>query len=266
MHKTIVFKIFFIIISLFIISCTYVQAEEATLISHNDEDFKQANEYYEQGHYFKSIELYKNIIKSGIQNGYIYFNLGNAYFKNEQIGHAVLNYKRAELFQPRNPDIKANLKFALEHTEDQLSTEESVKPVLHIIFFWFFDFNLPEIIIFTIISNFVLCFLVILYMYKSNEVIKNIIIVLLIVTLILISTVCLKVYTLNNPTEGVITTKIVDIKSGNGYNFATLYKLHEGTVLELVENKKDWYKFILSDGKKGWINSKNIGLVKTKAL
>lgn len=266
MPDKLLYKIFVLFISLFILLPASLKAEEVTLVADINEDFKQANDYYEQGQYFKSIDLYKKIINTGVNNGYIYFNLANAYFKNEQLGQAILNYKIAELLQPRNSDVKANLKFALEQTEDQLSTEESVRPVLGIIFFWFYDFNITEIIIITIISNFILCLLAALFIYKRNDILRTIMFIVLLITLILITSTILKVYALNHPSEAVITEKKATIKSGNGDTYSTLFTLNEGTILDVSDKKGDWYKFSLSDGRKGWINIKEIGLVKPERL
>ena len=74
--------------------------------------FDQANKLYEQGKFTEAAAAYEQMLKSGRVSPALYFNLGNASFKAGQIGRAVLNYRLAERLAPRDPDIRANLRFA----------------------------------------------------------------------------------------------------------------------------------------------------------
>src|SRR5881396_3448439 len=74
--------------------------------------FEQANRLYEQGQFPEAAAAYQKIIVNGQVSPALYFNLGNALFKSGQIGRAILNYRLAEQLAPRDPDIRANLRFA----------------------------------------------------------------------------------------------------------------------------------------------------------
>jgi tetratricopeptide (TPR) repeat protein len=74
--------------------------------------FEKANRLYEQGQYTEAIANYEALVQSGKYSAPLLFNLGNAYFKNGQLGRAIYNYRRAESLAPRDPDIQANLRFA----------------------------------------------------------------------------------------------------------------------------------------------------------
>jgi tetratricopeptide (TPR) repeat protein len=75
-------------------------------------DFEAANRLYEKGDYAGAIAAYKNLAASGRASAPLLFNLGNAYFKNGQVGKAIATYRQAETLAPRDPDIRANLRFA----------------------------------------------------------------------------------------------------------------------------------------------------------
>ena len=90
-----------------LISSGYCLAEE-------NEFFDRGNTYYEQEEYNNAIDEYKKIIAGGEVYGPLYFNLANAYFKKGELGKAIVNYERAEIFIPRDADLNANLKFAVE--------------------------------------------------------------------------------------------------------------------------------------------------------
>lgn len=74
--------------------------------------FDQANHLYEQGKYAEAIGAYQAILESAQASAALYFNLGNAYFKSGQIGRAIHAYEMAEQIAPRDPDLRANLRFA----------------------------------------------------------------------------------------------------------------------------------------------------------
>ena len=74
--------------------------------------FEQANRLYEQARFPEAAAAYQKIIQNGRVSPELYFNLGNALFKSGRIGLAILNFRLAEQLAPRDPDIRANLRFA----------------------------------------------------------------------------------------------------------------------------------------------------------
>lgn len=79
--------------------------------------FFQANGLYTQGNYTDAIQAYEQLLASGLESAPLYFNLGNAYFKTGETGHAILNYERARRLAPGDTDIMANLVYARSLTE-----------------------------------------------------------------------------------------------------------------------------------------------------
>src|SRR5947207_942968 len=77
--------------------------------------FEQANKLYEQGTFAEAAAAYEKIVAGGRVSSALYFNLGNALFKSGRIGRAIANYRLAEQLAPRDPDIRANLRFARNH-------------------------------------------------------------------------------------------------------------------------------------------------------
>jgi tetratricopeptide (TPR) repeat protein len=75
-------------------------------------DFESANRLYEKGDYPAAATAYQSLLQSGRASAALLFNLGNARFKNGQIGQAIAAYRQAQLLAPRDPDIRANLNFA----------------------------------------------------------------------------------------------------------------------------------------------------------
>ena len=88
--------------------------------------FEAANRLYEQGKYQEAIERYESMIKAGRNSAGVFFNLGNAYFKQGQLGRALLNYRKANKLSPRDQDILGNLRFARERVSGSLSVQPPV--------------------------------------------------------------------------------------------------------------------------------------------
>jgi len=81
-----------------------------------DEIFQQAGRAYDAGHYRAAAGLYEQLLARGQHTVAVWFNLGNARFREGQPSAAVLDYRRAWYLAPRDADIRANLQFALDQT------------------------------------------------------------------------------------------------------------------------------------------------------
>lgn len=82
--------------------------------------FADANALYEARTYDSAIAKYESILAENIQSPVVYFNLGNSYFRNGDLGHAILNYLRAQRLSPSDDDIGINLEFATNYIAMQM--------------------------------------------------------------------------------------------------------------------------------------------------
>jgi tetratricopeptide (TPR) repeat protein len=78
------------------------------------ERFESANRSFAEEKYAEAIAQYEDIQKKDGVSAALLFNLANAQFKNGKVGNAVLNLERAQLLQPNDPDIAANLRILQE--------------------------------------------------------------------------------------------------------------------------------------------------------
>src|SRR5579859_917403 len=74
--------------------------------------FDRGNQLYDAGKFNEAIAAFQGVVRSGRTSPAVWFNLGNAWFKAGQLGHAIAAYRQAEQLAPRDPDLRANLKFA----------------------------------------------------------------------------------------------------------------------------------------------------------
>ena len=86
-----------------------------------------ANELYHEKNYQGAADIFEKLIDQGATNGYLYYNLGNTYMRLGKTGSAILNYLQARSFLPRNENLDANLRYAINQTQDRLPPPHAVE-------------------------------------------------------------------------------------------------------------------------------------------
>ncbi len=99
-------KILFPIAAALLLASTSCWAREEPL-------FSAAKRAYDEAHYAEAAHLYEQLLSNGVANVEVQYNVANAYFKNAQLPEAVWHYRKAWYAAPRDPDIRANMHFAL---------------------------------------------------------------------------------------------------------------------------------------------------------
>jgi hypothetical protein len=85
-----------------------------------EELFNQGNDAYQEDQFLEAAGAYRGVLRFGIEDPRVEYNLGNAEFRLGNLGSAILHYERARKLSPTDPDILANLEFARAHTLDQV--------------------------------------------------------------------------------------------------------------------------------------------------
>ncbi|MEW6097095.1 MAG: SH3 domain-containing protein [bacterium] len=222
--------------------------------------FWQANQYYKDEDYTKAISLYQQIIDSGVKDGVVFYNLGNALLKNGQLGKAILSYERAKRVLPRDKDIKANLTYANLLTIDKLSAKKGLLTTWISKSHLFLNINEQTVIIFIIYL--LITALIILYIFIDRKNIRRLFvalgIILLVSFLILLISVSIKIRSVVQTNEAIVIVSKVEVKSGPEDELETIFFIHEGTKVKIEEVRGDWYQIELLDGKTGWISGKTV--------
>jgi hypothetical protein len=233
-----------------------------TALSFTKEDlsirFHKANEAYLSGNYEEALTLYKKMIDSGFENGYIYYNLGNTFFKSREIGKSIFHYRLAQKYIPRNADLMYNLNFAREHVIDKIEKKKSNK-ILSTVVNWHESLNRKETLIVFILSSSVFWIIWIVRLFVPIDWLKWVQLFFLFI-FILFTTALMDKQFFTEP-FGVIASKEASVYSSPGTDNVVLFVLHEGvefTVLDRFHN--EWIKIGLDDGKKGWLPIKDVYL------
>ena len=130
------------------------------------EDFFEANRAYKNDRFQVAVDGYLKLVENGIENGHLYYNLGNAYYRLGDLGKAILFFERARLLLPRDDDLIFNLSHARNQTVDAIA---DVQTFSLSDFLGLDSLNLYEVfLVFTIINGFFF-FIFGIRLYKKTE-------------------------------------------------------------------------------------------------
>jgi tetratricopeptide (TPR) repeat protein len=214
--------------------------------------------------YDKAILLYEKIIdQGGVRNAGLYYNLANAYLLKEDLGRAILNYRRAEKLDASDLNIKKNLSFARRHRADRVETSTQ-RRVLETLFFWHYDFSLRTKALLACLFFGTLSTVLTLIVWLGRGSATTVAAVLSgVLLLCLLTSLLLQARQEAGTRCGVITAAEVVARQGDGPNYPPSFKdpLHAGLEFELVERRPGWLHIELADGTDAWIPDDTAGLV-----
>lgn len=217
--------------------------------------FDAGNKAYSATEFDKAIEMYDSLLSMNYESAALYYNLGNSYFKQKNIGKAILNYERAAQLDPNDEEIQNNLALAKETILDKFETLPS--PIFKTLAMSIMTFLSPSHwSVFGLVLLFLMMIGVYLYLFSNF---KRPGFVLGLASLALASFCIIMAYSyqshLENHVPAVILADSSYIKSAPSETAEDVFILHEGTKLEVQDELDGWKKIRLADGKVGWIES-----------
>lgn len=223
------------------------------------EIMRTANQLYEAGQFAQAAQAYEQLVGQGIADSALYYNLGNAYFKLGDYGHAVLNYRRAQQLAPRDADVEANLALARAHTVDQFEATNDGSLLNRLgdaVQSWF---TLNELAMAALGAWILFVFVLILFgSAKAGSVWRKVLQYALVAASVVLVVGGLALgsylYAANHDSVGVIVAAEVGVTSGPGAQYITEFALHSGAEVDLVEVRENWVRLALPDGElEGWV-------------
>ena len=225
-----------------------------------DENFKKANNFYNNSKYLESIKIYESILARGWESSNLYYNLGNSYFRQNQIGQSIWAYNKALKMDPRNEDLIKNLSIAEAKIKDRIILPDE---------FYFVKvygnfksrYTLKEwllaggiIVLFTVVS-----FLISEFHIFNNLKIVRVVKILILLTVTIHIVILDKFFDDDDDKFGIIIDNQVKAYSGPFYgDNSILFNINEGTEVMVKQHQKNWTEIILLDGKSAWITSNKI--------
>ena len=246
-----IFKIIVAVVLLGLLSgfeTGYAQSPSDTDLS---VQFRQAGMAYQSEDYQKAIELYEGVVRSGSVSGAVYYNLGNSYFKKNQLGRAVLNYERAKRLLPRDNDLNANDHYAVSLIKngqgpsresflvrglDNYAEYFTLDEVTGVLFFFFF-----------LTGGFY--FLGLFLRWPA----RNYVAAIVLSCGLLFFHGFIFVYKINRQNKSAVAVEAAPAKFEPLENATIYFELPEGEKVKILKAEEGWSKIQRPDGKLGWV-------------
>jgi len=216
----------------------------------------QAAKAYNSKQYPEAIAAYNKIIAEGFESYSLYYNLGNAYFRNNDLAQAVLYYEKALKLEPNNEDILFNIEVANSKLVDKVEKVPELfykkwwKQIVNV-------FSLDTIAFVSILLLTLALLLAAIYIAAANITIRKIAfwtgILFLFLFGISVTAASQRNHYIVNQHEAIVFTANVNIKSSPDENSKDIFVLHEGIKVILLDEVSDWQEIRIANGSVGWI-------------
>lgn len=219
--------------------------------------YRQGNLLYEGGKFAEASRTYERIIERGIRNGHVYYNLGNAYYKQDRIGRAILAYERATRLMPRDRDLHTNLDLANERTTDQIAGEVP----------WFGrqaldGVTVNEATVAATAAGFLASLALVCYLLARRPRTRSAAGYALLVSCVALFSATgflgIKIYDNLANEEAIVLQPTAEVRTGPDASSEPVFTLHEGAKVQLVEHRDGWFRIRLPDGKNGWLSQDDL--------
>jgi len=229
------------------------------LFSFNDVDsiFNQSNDRYNADSFEEAIDGYKSVLNKNINNGILYYNIGNCYYRLNDLGYARLFYEKAKLYNPTDRDVLHNIELVKAQLIDDIKSVPQffLVKIINDINIKLNSSQWAYVVILVLYLN--LVFFLLFFFSKSVEIRVNSLRGLLIAFPILFITVFFLIYSNfgNKYDDAVLIDSNAYVKTAPSIDADDYFIIHEGVKFQLIDEVDDWSRVLLSDGKDGWVQT-----------
>jgi tetratricopeptide (TPR) repeat protein len=221
--------------------------------------FFSALEAYKAGNYGAAAAQFEAIARTGVRNGRLFYNLGNAYLKDGKLGPAILWYERALNLMPDDPDLHFNLNYARSLTKD--APGESVSPLARIFFFWEYYLSNGTVILLAIGFNVLFWVLLGVWLLLRRRILIRSAMAAAAAALIFVLTAGYNYYETAHPSTAIVLPEQAAIRSGLQDSSTQLFVLHAGARVKVLKRLRNHYQIRFSADKIGWVGKDKIGII-----
>ncbi len=226
---------------------------ETVQLTQPTDEFAQANELYLAGDYQAAAQIYETMLAGGAHSAVVYYNLGNAYAQNGDLGAGVLNYRRALLLAPRDRDIihnLANLESQVAHQPSSWEAESWVRMVL----VWLLSrLTINELAVITM-SFYWLAVAMAIWRIRSRRRLVSVLLIASLLVFCISAGLSYAKWQRDYAGGQAIVLSDAEMYSGPGQHFEPLARLGAGTEVKLVQTQGRYIEIQTGAGGHGWVS------------
>lgn len=223
--------------------------------------FEEGNAHYQSGDFAAAERSYRRLLDQGIESAAVYYNLGNACFKQKRLGEAIYYWEKARRKRPGDMDIRENLQFANLLIVDRIDIPEDPLPVrilssaVHLLTI-VQESTLVQILFVT--ANFLFGFYRLTRKPRAAFWTLTGSLAAFLLMLLFAGSLGWKIYDAGHHRDGVIVDQKVDIRSGPSPENITVVTVHEGVMVQVRGETNGWYQISLPNGWTGWLPGRSV--------
>jgi tetratricopeptide (TPR) repeat protein len=221
--------------------------------------FLAAMQAYKTGDYAAAVKDLETIAAAGVRNGQLYYDLGNAHLKNNDLGRAILWYERALTLIPTDPDLRFNYEYARSLAKDV--QEDGPSPLTRILFFWEYELSARTIIWLALACNLIFWSLAIAWRLTRRRGLRHALLAALVPTLVFALTAAYNYFENHRHTQAIVLPAAIAVRSGLASTSTQLFELHAGAKVKVVRQLQNHVQIRFSEDKIGWIPSTAVGRI-----
>lgn len=221
-----------------------------------EERFEKGNQHYTAGEYGEAIRAYESVLALGYTSSKLYFNLGNAYYKGQNIPKALLYFERAKLIDPNDNDINFNIALCNQFVVDKI--DPLPQPFFVEWYHALVNVNSADkwakmsLVCFGFTILLALTFFLIgLPLWKKLS--FGVGILALVLTLMSFVFAAQQKSKATHHTTAIVFSPTVTVKASPDDSGTALFVIHQGLKVNILESLGSWYRIKLADGNVGWV-------------
>jgi tetratricopeptide (TPR) repeat protein len=223
--------------------------------------FEKGNAYYAKAQYKEALTDYDQVLNKGYQSAVLYFNMGNASYKSGDIPSALLYYEKAHKLAPGDEDINFNIRFANLKITDKIDE----LPEFFLSRWWkmfILSFSINTLSAASIIAVLLGSGFLILYFFTTSVSVKKssfyVSVILFFLGVFSMFIAVSQTAYFDGHKQAIIFSSSVNVKNSPGEQASTLFLLHDGTKVNMLDKTNGWVKINLANGNEGWIRLVNV--------
>ncbi|MFK7970114.1 MAG: tetratricopeptide repeat protein [Bacteroidia bacterium] len=218
---------------------------------------------YDTEDYQGAIEVYQESLMDGDEDFALFYVLGNAHYRLDHIGEAVLYYEKAVKFAPHDTDANFNLHLARQRVQDRFA--EAPAFFITRAWNWIRDFLMPDFWFWIgLVACCIACGIQAFIWYKKTDKRFKPAISSLVITGIALLTIAFgfsRLSALNNNAQAVLLSNQVSAKEAPDAQSGQAFVIHEGIKVSITDELNGWWQIELPDGRSAWVPTENWGRI-----
>lgn len=222
--------------------------------------FDEGNEQYRTGNYQEALAAYEQAIAGGYASGALLYNMGNAYYRLDELGQAIRYYEKARLLIPQNDELLHNLEIAKAKAVDQFSSLPT--PAWMNWWYTMLERSGGRWLFWIGFLLYLAAIAIIIYRFKfapRDPWVRRARAIVVLLCLVLLAAAFTASMQSVETRQAVVLSERVDLRETPAADGFSETAIHEGVVVDVLQESDTWIEIRLPNGGRGWVPADVVG-------